>query len=732
MGQPRLDLRQGTFCVPFEQRAAGVPDCKLFLPAAVRAGRCCYHITLPNFQMAATPSLMQYRREIDGLRALAVLPVILFHGGFQTFSGGFVGVDVFFVISGYLITSIIVAEMEAGTFTLKGFYERRARRILPALLLVLAVCTPFAALWLLPVDFTTYGRSLMATVLMASNIFFATERNGYFDHSVELQPLLHTWSLAVEEHYYLLFPLFLLVTWRFGRRWIVAAIAVLAVASLVAAQVLTPRYPSFSFYLLPTRGWEIAAGALLALLSPWATVPSAGPLLRQSAAAMGLALLAYAVFTFDASTPFPGLYTLVPVLGTILLLVFATPVTLVGQLLGARPLVGLGLISYSAYLWHQPLFAFARQRSLNQPSQALLLALAGLALALAYASWRTVELPFRNRQRFTRKQVVRYATVACVTLAEIGLAVMLFNGVPERLPVEARNTLESVTTQRRQNDDDCNAKKDDGVLRGCVRGHKGARPEVALLGDSHALTLVHPLAAAFDATHQSYVQMTKNGCPVAMKWKPGSTCTDYQVNVLAELSKDPLSAVVVVVNWSAYMSGNTEYNNGEGGVSVPFPQPLVVAGVSSSAPLRERQTALLATYRDSLQALLQTGKRMVLVYPIPEQGWDIPVVAAKALWFRATSGHPFAVRSAVYREHNAGVIAMLDSLGTPANLVRVHPDQILCNTFVKDRCATSLNGELLYSDDNHLSTAGVGLVLPAIMRALSPPVAVATIRFGSV
>ena len=218
---------------------------------------------LTNTLPRAERELTDYRREIDGLRALAVVPVILFHAGFRAFSGGYVGVDVFFVISGYLITSLIIAEKALGTFSLARFYERRARRILPALFVVMAVCIPVAWLCLLPSDMEAFSKSLVAVSVFASNVLFYRE-SGYFAADAELKPLLHTWSLAVEEQYYVLYPLFLLAAWRFGRKWVVASIAIVALFSLALAQWGAFNSPAATFFLLPTRGWELLAGALIA------------------------------------------------------------------------------------------------------------------------------------------------------------------------------------------------------------------------------------------------------------------------------------------------------------------------------------------------------------------------------------------------------------------------------------------------------------------------------------
>ena len=350
--------------------------------------------------------VMKYRREIDGLRALAVLPVILFHAGFQTFSGGFVGVDVFFVISGYLITSIILTEKQQGTFTLLGFYERRARRILPALFVVMFACLPFAWLWMLPSDIKDFSKSLVAVSTFASNILFWRE-SGYFNTAAELKPLLHTWSLAVEEQYYVLFPIFLLITWRLGKRWIVSIFVVVAVISLAVAHWGSFYQPQATFYLLPTRGWELLIGVIIAFYlfaktDIETTTEKFDKSVSQLGSLIGLLLIACAIFAFDKNTPFPSAYALMPTIGTAFIILFATPQTLVGKFLGSKLLVGVGLISYSAYLWHQPLFAFARHSSISKPSPTLLLSLSIIALTLAYISWKYIEMPFRNRDFLKR------------------------------------------------------------------------------------------------------------------------------------------------------------------------------------------------------------------------------------------------------------------------------------------------------------------------------------------
>ena len=370
---------------------------------------------------------MDYRREIDGLRTLAVLPVVFFHAGFQLFSGGYVGVDVFFVISGYLITSIIAAELQAGNFSLLGFYDRRARRILPALVVVVLACLPFAWFWLLPSDLKEFSEGVVSVFTFSSNILF-WRTSGYFDTDSELKPLLHTWSLAVEEQYYVFFPLLLAWLWRFGQRLTLLALGVLACVSLALGQWGSTNDPSAAFYLLPTRGWELLFGAGAALLLARGTMAQVGQLARELGSALGLLLIAGSIFLYKKDTPFPGVYALAPTAGAALIILLATPQTLVGRILGSRLAVGIGLVSYSTYLWHQPLLAFARHRGHAEPGSVLMAGLAVLSVLLGYLSWRFVERPFRNRRQFSRAQIFQLGAGASALFIGLGVAGVLTTG----------------------------------------------------------------------------------------------------------------------------------------------------------------------------------------------------------------------------------------------------------------------------------------------------------------
>lgn len=364
---------------------------------------------------------MKYRAEIDGLRAFAVVPVIFYHAGFKLFSGGYTGVDVFFVISGYLITTILLAELATGAFSLIHFYERRVRRIVPALFVMMFVCLPVAWFLLLPDGMKKFSASLVAVSFFASNILF-WQTSGYFDSATELKPLIHTWSLAVEEQYYILFPLFLMIVWKLQTRWIVGLLGIVFVASFAGAQWLSVTHPSFAFYMLPTRAWELLVGTFVAFYHAHGNIKIHNHAIEQCGSCIGLLLITFAFFSYDDQTPFPSIYSLAPTLGAAFIIIFATHKTAVGKLLGSKIFVYIGLISYSAYLWHQPLFAFVRERSLEVPSIYLMGALIILSFGFAYLSWRYIERPFRHKYLFTRNRVFVCGALCTALFIGVGVA----------------------------------------------------------------------------------------------------------------------------------------------------------------------------------------------------------------------------------------------------------------------------------------------------------------------
>ncbi|MBY0406092.1 MAG: acyltransferase [Rickettsiales bacterium] len=444
-----------------------------------------------------------YRPDIDGLRALAILSVVLFHTGLSWLPSGYVGVDIFFVISGYLIGGIIFAEIHAKTFSFANFYARRAKRILPALMLVVLASCALGYALLGASELTDLATSSAAALLGVANIKFFL-RNDYFQSDSELLPMLMTWSLGVEEQFYLFFPFVLLAMARLNAKRTGLALGVISAASFIASVIVTKTHPTAAFYLLPLRAWEMGAGAMLAMRH---ATQSPNPQAGSVGGTIGIALLIASMLLFDETTPFPGLAASLPVAGALLLL--HSPHALVNRkLLASSPLVMLGLISYSWYLWHWPLMAFARHLSPGTPPLSLMLAIAAASAVLGYASWRWVEQPFRRYKGPAPHTLAYYGAALALVLAA-PLALKFTHGFPSRLP-EAATRLEHTLALGRGT---CLAPfgatlPDSGP--DCQP--QGANAAIALLGDSHASALGPGLLEYAQSQHLRLLQFTKSAC----------------------------------------------------------------------------------------------------------------------------------------------------------------------------------------------------------------------------
>ena len=590
---------------------------------------------------------MKYRPDIDGLRAVAVMPVLFFHAGIPWFPGGFVGVDVFFVISGYLITTIITQEIREGRFSLWRFYERRLRRIAPALLVVCMATVPFAWAWMTPNEFDDFAQSLFATALSVSNFLFWKEV-GYFAPAAELKPLLHTWSLAIEEQFYVVLPLLLLLVRPAGRA--LAVIAALAVLSFGATFWLSGIDDAANFYLLPTRFWELAVGALLALAGPRLRIGNA--LARNLASVLGLGLIVGAILFVDGARTYPGPWTLLPVAGTAILLALSNGGTWAGRLLSAAPLVGIGLISYSLYLWHQPLFAFARIRLFEQVPQQAYLILIAAAVALAWLSWRFIETPFRDRRRIGTRPAMSAIGVTCLGLFAFGLAA---DQMEERLERHRDGSIAaSIEDNRRVNIGlslSC-----DGRLPLPESCRTSDEPEILVWGDSYAMHLVPGIVAS--KPDARLVQFTMSFCgplldaaPVVYpKYKErwARTCLAYNDHVKTYVeSTGSLKYAVLSSYYLQYLDEDDSYLTRDG---------------------RLRQAGL-AAFREELVHTLRwlrgRGIEPIVFGPPPRTGHDIGNCLARALWLDESKDRCI-IAQADFQPAESRIDALLRSLGPEA------------------------------------------------------------------
>lgn len=378
---------------------------------------------------------MKYRPEIDGLRAVAVMPVMLFHAGFNAFAGGFVGVDVFFVISGYLITSIVVDDFKSGTFSLLNFYDRRVRRILPLLFLVILICIPFAWLLLLPVEFRQFSRSIIAVSFFSSNFLFWME-SGYFDSAAEMKPLLHTWSLAVEEQYYLFFPLLLIGLLKRHSKWLFLTFFLVFSASFFISQFFVEKYPSANFFLLPSRCWELLLGAWAAFLLDRYSILIKSKISHQFGSVLGLCLILASIFILNEKDPFPGFNALPPAFGAFLVIFFASKDNFVGAILSNKIFVRVGLLSYGAYLWHQPIFSFARHYFVFGLDKIWYVVLIFVSLAVAFVTHKYIESYFRDSSKVNRRCTFLLMSVCAFFFVSFGFWGHISRGFPSRVPFD--------------------------------------------------------------------------------------------------------------------------------------------------------------------------------------------------------------------------------------------------------------------------------------------------------
>jgi peptidoglycan/LPS O-acetylase OafA/YrhL len=682
---------------------------------------------LSNHPGAARSHPLQYRPEIDGLRALAVVPVILFHAGFQQFSGGFTGVDVFFVISGYLIAGRIMSDHRSGRFSLADFFERRARRILPAMMVVLLVCLPAAWSWLLPHEMVNLSQSLLAVMGLVSNVLFWM-RSGYFDPANETAPLIHTWSLSVEEQFYLIFPLLMMLGWRVRFTTMLGAAIALLMCSLALAVSLTTSHPVAAFYSLPTRAWELLVGAVAAILLS-RTGKDAENIAGKSAGAAamaGIALIVAATATFDDGTPFPGIAALVPVSGALMVIVFASDRTLVGRVLSSPPLVGLGLISYGAYLWHQPIFAFARLRLMREPSSAEYLLLATLAVVCAAASWRYVETPFRDRRRVSRVALMASVVVGGSAVLAFSAASLAARGFPERISTDAMTILEEASADDARRDT-CHFSGAELPLPGgaCIIGDDSTVVG-ALLGDSHAAALSGPLATALHHRGLGLRSLTYSSCPPATGLyrveDPASRCDEFNEMAAEHVLADPkMRFVVLAARWTLYLE-KRRFDDGAGGLEPGGDVSVdeIRDGRRVRNPEDRRRSLVKARYADAIRRFVEAGKTVILVYPIPEAGHDVPVHLARAAMLNMHMGGP-ALTTSWKRsiERNKEVTELFDSLADSPQLLRIRPGEVFCNAQTPGRCLTHEGGRLYYVDSHHLSELGASMVIGPIVERIS-------------
>jgi peptidoglycan/LPS O-acetylase OafA/YrhL len=645
-----------------------------------------------------------YRPEIDGLRALAVIPVILFHAGLAGFSGGFVGVDVFFVISGYLITSLIDHQQRNGTFSICSFYERRARRILPALLVVMMACVPFALYYMSPNQLTEFGESVLAVSGFISNVFFWRE-TGYFSTSSELKPLLHTWSLGVEEQFYLFFPLALIgLSLALRRKGILIGLSIAAIGSILLSTYASYHAPAANFYLAPTRIWELLLGALLAMSG----ISVARKRFADVLGFFGLALIILSVCHYDRSTKFPGIAALAPTLGTVLLIGFADHRTVLGRLLAAKPLAGIGLISYSAYLWHYPLFAFARIRDYGEIGTAEKLLLASVALVLAFLTWRYIERPFRNRQALPTRMLVGCLVPCAAIVAGFGALAVMRDGLPARFDIPAQ--IAKTLAHQQRPFSECSDRPTGNLGRepGCAIGSEHGAITTVLFGDSHSLALVPVVHEALQKRGARALFTGSLGClpflgVVSLRSdQPLKDCAALNERVYAFVKEHRIRSIMLVARWTYYTDGGYE------GEDFSY---VGLSDLDERSPEQSRK-AFLKGLETTLVRYAAIGTRVTFVHQIPQQRFEPDLIYGRAYRDFGEGAFEFIKRMSVPRKVHEELQRFVRTAFATARKTYEFQEILLDDVFCDEAsCAMGDEQGSWYSDNDHLSRHGADVLI---------------------
>ena len=650
-----------------------------------------------------------YRPDVDGLRALAVLPVILFHAGFSC-PGGFIGVDVFFVISGYLITQIIERELKAHRFSVLVFYQRRVRRIFPALFVMLAATTLVGYRFLPPAELKALGESLVAASAFSSNVLF-TLWSGYFAPISEFTPLLHTWTLSLEEQFYVGWPLILAaLSLPAARKWKIPAAFGVLVGTLLLSAHWVRSHPNVAFYLLPSRAWELALGALLSF-APISRAMARLPRALASAASLaGIGLLTIAVATFSRATPFPGFAALLPCMGAALVIAGGEGgPSLGGRFLSLRPLVGVGIISYSLYLWHWPILVFGHLLANRKLEVLERGGLVILVFIVSWLSWRFVESPFRKAHvdRAKAKSWVIGGLATSSVFVAAGAILYLGNGLPARGPEVGDFEREAEAL-----------KKSPCLVRGaslpgvegCLLGAQAttSRYEVVLWGDSHAAHL----GPAFEEIGQrlgvTTRQITKAGCsPIpGVRFLPfdesRAECPAFNDAALRTVLADQAVRVVVLAaRWDVFVGGNI----------------LLTTDGTQPSPVASRQR-LVSSLRKLVTELVASGRKVILVGQVPLPPPELIICTTRAR-FRGLDEGACAVGPAPAHqqtEHavNQALAEVAAHLESEMQIVKPYAD--LCG---QQGCVVRAGGQMLYTDESHLSSSGTRLLAGGLQKAIA-------------
>jgi len=605
-----------------------------------------------------------------------------------------------------LITSIILEEKKINIFSIINFYERRARRILPALNVVLIFTTIAAYIFMPALSLKEYSLSLVSVTTFSSNVLFYMT-SGYFSQTSAEKPLLHTWSLAVEEQYYLFFPIMIVLIGFLGKKWLVSSVLLMAAMSLIFALVLLSRNAvDANYYLIFSRAWELFSGSIIAFIALRKLCVVRWKM--QLLSILGISMIAYSVVSFDNETPFPGLYTLIPVLGTCLIILFADSKSFVGRILSHKILVFTGLISYSLYLWHQPLFAFLRMKSIGEPSTYSFTVAILSTFILAFLTWKYIENPFRDKAKFTRALIFQGSVASIAILFSIGLAGHFYKGFASRFDMP--NYTDSIKFSPKR--EKCHTQGENYLRPSKACTYFGEYITWAVFGDSHTVEPAYALAKRLESYNEGLVHLSFSDCPPALLFEaktPG--CTKWIKESLNYLEGTKTATNILLgFRYSDFLYGDhVSYFP-----SLPDINPkFKFANLTRPLEAEEAREIYWTSLEAIVSKLIGAGKNVYILYPIPE----LPMNIHKATMPFSVLGNTTmldldrAISAQYYFSRNEFIIRKLDSLPYSENLHPIKPFEIMCD---ENFCPAVKGGKALYFDDHHLSVAG-SMLLTSVM-----------------
>ncbi len=659
-----------------------------------------------------------YKPQIDGLRALAVLPVIFFHAGFENFRGGFIGVDIFFVISGYLITSIIMNDLSKNDFKLQNFYLRRARRILPALLTVTLISSFFSVFLMTEIQLEHFSKQILSVIFFVSNFYF-WKNSGYFSPSSEYQPLLHTWSLAVEEQFYIFFPIILIFLWKFFKNKIIFIILSIIFASLILAQfggnfklqnlsfnppfLLLPfeffwQAGAGNFYLPFGRVWELLIGSVVALNQKKI---KGNDLLSL----IGFCLIVFSIFSFSKNIQYPSIFTLIPAIGTFLIIINTKKDSKFNKLLSFKPLVYVGLISYSLYLWHQPILAFSRLYFGIYLSNTIVLFCLTISALLAFLSWKYLESPFRDKKKINDRKTIIYLLVLFIVILLTALLInfKIINTKKSPLPENILNTIQM------EKNNDCldleGAHLKNSKKWFCEIGNKNINKiDFVLTGDSHALAL----KPAFDEVAKNLkikgLMSGFSGCPHLLGIQPvrsdlnKKNCKLLNEKIFSYIKKNNVGKIFLVSRWTYYTDG--DYSGRE--FAHLSKNNLMLVNKKNS------RDAFIFGLERSIKKYNDIGVEVILVQQPPMQILHPQFIYYnsfnfKKLYVEKSKLYNLSVDYDKHIEFQSFVRNQIATLNKKYNFKIINLDEYFCD---KKKCLIGDDLSSFYGDDDHLSETG--------------------------